>query len=144
LSTTPRVLVVDDDHVIATTLAMVLNGSGFSAVAAFTGPEALRHAHASHFDILITDVMMEPIDGVKLAIAFRNVMPASHIFLFTGTSEAAQTMLAASNAGYDFRLFSKPLEPAHIIETLRSLCLPAQSGTQSPPQIKSERYSSAR
>ena len=139
----PRVLVVDDDHVIATTLSMILNSSGFSAVAAFSGPEALRHAHSSHFDILITDVMMEPIDGVRLAIAFRNINPASHIFLFTGTSEAAQIMLAAASAGYDFRLFSKPLNPAHIIDSLRSLWLPAQSAAQ-PPSVKPDRYSSTR
>ena len=37
----PRVLIVDDDQVIATTLSMILNRSGFEAVEAFSGPQAL-------------------------------------------------------------------------------------------------------
>lgn len=131
-----RVLVVDDDETIATTLAMILNNSGFEAVAAFSGPEAIQLAHASRFDILVSDVMMEPVDGVQLAIHFRNINPASRIFLFTGTAEAASKMLAAVRAGYDFQMFSKPIPPAVIIEALRREWNPVNSGTRACPEWK--------
>ena len=118
MSRTLRVLVVDDERVTATTLAMVLKGAGFDAVAAFSGSEALKLANASQFDILLSDVMMSPIDGIHVAKAFRNMNPASRIFLFTGTPEAAERMFAAYKAGYDFQVFAKPLNPAQIIDTL--------------------------
>jgi PleD family two-component response regulator len=56
----PTVFVVDDEPAIATTLAMILNSSGFSANA-FTDPrEALRFAETQCPDFLITDVVMPP------------------------------------------------------------------------------------
>src|SRR4051812_8580448 len=115
----PRVLVVDDEQIVATTLAMVLNSNGFEAVAAFSGREALALAHTSRFDFLVTDVMMVPMNGVQIAIAFRNANPASHVFLFTGAEDMARLMLATANAGYDFQLFSKPLDPMELIRALR-------------------------
>lgn len=118
---TPRVLVVDDDRAIATTLAMILNKNGFEAVAAFSGSQALSLAHESRFDLLLTDVMMAPINGVQTAIAFRNLNPASHIFLFSGTTDAADLLLGATNAGYDFKFFLKPIHPAKIISELRAV-----------------------
>lgn len=122
-----RVLVVDDDHVIATTLAMILNRSGFEAVAAFSGREALKLAHASPFDILVTDVVMEPMNGVQLAVAFRNIYPGSHIYLFTGTIESAQQMAASAHARNDFHIFSKPLHPVQIIDALQAVWNPVEA-----------------
>jgi CheY-like chemotaxis protein len=115
----PRVLVVDDEQIVATTLSMVLNSNGFEAVAAFSGREALALAHTSHFDVLVADVMMEPMSGLQTAIAFRNANPASHVFLFTGAEEAARLILDTANTGYDFQIFPKPLHPLQIIGALR-------------------------
>jgi CheY-like chemotaxis protein len=134
----PRVLVVDDDHTIAITLAMILNTTGFEAVATFSGPQALELARGSRFDMLVTDVMMAPLNGIQTAIAFRDIYPASHVFLFTGTAEAAELMLDASQAGYDFRLFSKPIHPAQIIDALQAAAAisepaqPERSDTSQP------------
>ncbi|WP_162601332.1 response regulator [Occallatibacter savannae] len=124
---TPRVLVVDDDHVIATTLALILSRNGFEAVAAFSGPEALQHAYKSHFDVLLSDVVMEPLNGVRLAVIFRNLNPVAKIVLFTGTEDAAQLMLAAANAGHDFKILRKPIHPGTILEELREQCSEARS-----------------
>ncbi len=117
---TARVLVVDDDRTIATTLAMILNKSGFEAEAAFSGPDALQLAHRSHFDFLVTDVVMEPMNGVRLGTIFRNLNPVARIILFTGTEDTAQLLLSTANAGYDFQILRKPVHPEQILEALRS------------------------
>jgi len=115
----PRVLIVDDDQVIATTLRMILNRSGFDAVEAFSGSQALRLSSASHFDILVTDVMMEPMNGVELAKAFCEMYPEAQIFLISGTTEAAATVLADFNCEHAFPLLKKPIYPGELIERLR-------------------------
>ena len=125
MSKKPRVLIVDDDQVIATTLSMILNRSGFDAVEAFSGPQALELAAASSFDILVTDVMMEPLNGVELAKAFCELYPHARIFLISGTTEAAATILADFECTHSFPLLKKPIYPADLIERLRLVCSPA-------------------
>jgi CheY-like chemotaxis protein len=118
----PRVLIVDDDQVIATTLSMILNRSGFVAVEAFSGPQALELARVSSFDILVTDVMMEPMNGVELAKAFCEIYPEAQIFLISGTTEAAATVLADFECEQAFPLLKKPIYPGDLIELLRVRC----------------------
>ena len=66
--------VVDDEEVIATTLAMILSKSGFEAKA-FTQPlEALRAAELRCPDFLVTDVAMPVMHGIDLAIQFRPIL----------------------------------------------------------------------
>jgi DNA-binding NtrC family response regulator len=119
MSTKPRVLIVDDDEVIATTLGMILDRSGFDAVSAFSGPQALEIAAISAFDFLVTDVMMEPMNGVELASAFCEMHPDARIFLISGTTEAAATVLAALDCEHAFPLLKKPIYPGELIELLR-------------------------
>jgi CheY-like chemotaxis protein len=72
----PRVFVVDDEHVIASTLAAILTLHGYSATS-FTSPqEALAAARSSAPDLLISDVLMPGFSGVDLAIQIK----ASSIF----------------------------------------------------------------
>jgi DNA-binding response OmpR family regulator len=115
----PRVLIVDDDQIIATTLRMILNRSGFEAMEAFSGPQALELARSSHFDILVTDVMMEPMNGVELARAFCEIHRKAQIFLISGTTEAAAMVLADFNCEHAFPLLKKPIYPGELIDRLR-------------------------
>jgi DNA-binding NtrC family response regulator len=120
MSFTPRVLVVDDDEAVATSLTLILNKFGFEAVAAFSGTSAIELAHRAHFDMLVTNFVMSPVDGVRTAIVFRNINPASQIFLITGTPEAAREQMTSANAEWDFRIFAKPIDPAQLVAALRS------------------------
>ena len=52
------VLVVDDEHVIADTLVLILTQAGFDAVAAYSGREAVRRALQLKPDLIVTDVVM--------------------------------------------------------------------------------------
>jgi len=121
MSWAPRVLVVDDEQTFATNLASILNNNGFEAVPAFSGPEALKFANRRPFDVLLTDAVMSPIDGVRTAIAFRNINPSSHVFIFSEKNEVAQQLLIRATLAWDFPILPKPIDPAILIETLRSM-----------------------
>lgn len=120
MPSTPRVLVVDDEEVIATTLSMILNTSGFDSVASFSGTKALEIATASHFDILVTDVMMEPMNGIELALAFLDIHPAARVFLISGATDASRLIVDGERSGHSFPLLPKPLHPRTLIDQLRT------------------------
>src|ERR1035438_2000723 len=64
----PLVFVVDDEHMIASSLATILRHLGFDATS-FTDPlAALKAAHSQHPDLLITDVVMPQLSGIELAL----------------------------------------------------------------------------
>jgi CheY-like chemotaxis protein len=125
----PRVLVVDDDQVIATTTSMSLSASGFESIAAFDGHQALAIARVQHFDLLLTDVMMEPLNGIQLALAFLQIHPAAQVLLISGTVESALPLLDAEHSGHVFPLLQKPIHPRALVDRL-SVALQTSGGTE--------------
>ena len=71
----PKVLVADDERVIADTLAMILNQSGFQATVAYTGERAVELAAEIQPDMLISDVIMAGLNGIDAAIKIRGMLP---------------------------------------------------------------------
>jgi CheY-like chemotaxis protein len=65
-----RVFVVDDEHIIANTFAMILNQSGFDALPLYSGPDAIAICRRKPCDVLLTDVMMNPMNGVRQLLLF--------------------------------------------------------------------------
>ncbi len=123
-SNKPTVLVVDDEAVIADTLAVILSQHGFATMVAYDGKSALRLAQTIPPDLLLTDVVMPGLSGLDLAIALRQLLPQCQVLLFSGTAATADLLEAAGNAGRDFTLLSKPLHPkdllARVSQTLDS------------------------
>jgi DNA-binding response OmpR family regulator len=116
-----RVFVVDDERVIAQTVALILQQSGFNAIA-FTNPlHALEAAKSDTPDLLISDVMMPEMSGIDLAIAFRALCPACRILLFSGQSTTSDLLKAAREQGHHFRLLTKPVHPTDLLAAIRSL-----------------------
>ncbi len=73
----PRVLVADDERVIADTLALILNKSGFEATAVYSGEEAIETAKTLQPDVLISDVIMFGLNGIDAAIkSVKSGLPA--------------------------------------------------------------------
>jgi DNA-binding NtrC family response regulator len=113
------VFVVDDEVVIAQTLAIILNQAGFQA-SAFDHPEKAIAARADLLpDLLISDVMMPGMTGVELAIHFRKEQPDCKVLLFSGQAATADLLEKARDQGYDFDLLSKPIHPADLLAKLR-------------------------
>ena len=102
----PRIFVVDDEPVIASTLAAILQIHGFSATF-FTSPlEALAAARAKSPDLLISDVEMPDLSGIELAIKMKAQYPKCKILLFSGRGGPADLLEVVRNAGHDFHLLS--------------------------------------
>ena len=115
----PRILVVDDESVIADTIVQILNRSGFLAKAAYNGTQAIEAARQHCPELVLSDVMMPSLDGVETAIAIREICPDTRIVLFSGQATTIEILARAEERGHRFELLAKPIHPTQLIKHLR-------------------------
>jgi CheY-like chemotaxis protein len=118
-SPAPRILVVDDEKVIADTIVQILNRNGFIAEAAYGGAEAIEKAKRVCPELVLSDVLMPQVDGVEAAIAIRKLCPETRIILFSGQASTVEILARARERGHTFELLPKPIHPTELIKRLR-------------------------
>ena len=79
-----KVLVVDDERLLADTTSSILRTAGFHTKTAYDGWAALEIARTFGPDCILTDVMMPMMNGVELAIAITKMFPGTKVVLFSG------------------------------------------------------------
>ncbi|MBW4043701.1 response regulator [Acidipila rosea] len=115
----PKVLVADDERVIADTLAIILNQSGFEATAVYSGEKAVEVAKSLNPDMVISDVIMTDLNGIDAAITIRAMLPNCKILLFSGQAATADLLDRARNQGHEFEILAKPVHPQDLLARLR-------------------------
>ncbi len=116
-----KVLVVDDERLIADTVTAILNEHGFEAVGVYNGEEAIQAARRFSPEILLTDVLMPKMSGIDLAIKIREEFPKIPVLLFSGQAATSELMRKAAADGYQFELLPKPIHPMELIAKLRGM-----------------------
>ncbi|HZU09779.1 MAG TPA: response regulator [Pseudacidobacterium sp.] len=116
----PKVLVADDERVIADTLAIILNQSGFEATAVYSGEKAVEVAEAIKPDMVISDVIMTDLNGIDAAIKIRAMLPSCKILLFSGQAATADLLDRARNQGHEFEILAKPVHPQDLLAKLKA------------------------
>ena len=104
----PRVLVADDEQVIANTLAIILNQAGFEARAVFSGEKAIEALDSFQPDMLISDVIMTGMTGIEAAIITRSKLPNCKILLFSGQAATADLLEKARPRAMSSRFWPSP------------------------------------
>jgi CheY-like chemotaxis protein len=132
MSPKAKVLVADDERVIANTLTIILNQNGFEATAAYSGKEVVEIANTLQPDILVTDVVMAGMNGVEAAIHVRQMLPSCKIVLLSGEAIPADLLAEAREHGYEFESIAKPLPPTQLIAHLRGDTALEEQPTRSP------------
>jgi DNA-binding NtrC family response regulator len=119
------VMVVDDEPLVADTLAVILTHAGYRAVRAYDAKTALEMASVRAPDLLISDVAMPQMNGVELALGMVSLVPACKVVLFSGHARSVDLM-RAYDAGHDFPLMAKPMHPTEMLgQVAKSLALVA-------------------
>lgn len=120
-ATQPKILVVDDERLLADTTAAILRRAGFLAKTAYNGFAALELMASFHPDYLLTDIMMPAMNGVELAIATTKMYPTTKILLFSGQAGISEILEKSKMEGFEFQLLAKPVHPSKLVESLKSL-----------------------
>ena len=114
-----RVLVVDDDPLVADSIRRMLVFQGFRVETASSGDEALALFSQSGFDLTLLDYEMPRMKGDQLAVAIKNLVPTQPVIMFTGYGEAVQgteTRPKAVDA-----VLGKPFDLQQLKQTLARL-----------------------
>jgi CheY-like chemotaxis protein len=113
-----KIIVVDDEPVIADTLVEILRGEGCQAIAVSDGASAVQWARIILPDVIISDVIMPGMTGIETAIAIREFLPSCRIILFSGQATTVDLLERARSQGHEFELLIKPISPNTLLATL--------------------------
>lgn len=113
-----KVLIADDERIIANTLALILNTSGYEAKAVYSGEKAVELAHAMSPDVLICDVILGGISGIDVAVHITQHLPECKVILFSGQAATADLLERAEAEGHRFEILAKPIHPSVLLEYL--------------------------
>ena len=114
----PRVFILDDERLVADTLATIFSSRGLDAYAFYDAEEALEQAKRDTPDLLVTDVALGPnvCHGIEVAVRFQRICPDCRVLLISGHASTSELYADASEKGYTFPLLAKPIHPEELLE----------------------------
>jgi len=104
-----RVLVVDDEDIVCKSCRAILNEEGCEVETAYSGAEALHAMGAQDFDVVITDLKMPGMDGIKLLTEIKQKTPSTAVIVMTGYSTVPTAVEAIKGGAFDY--IAKPFTP---------------------------------
>lgn len=113
-----KIIVVDDEPVIADTLVDILRGEGCQAISVSDGTSAMQWARIILPDVIISDVMMPGMTGIEAAIAIKEFLPSCRVILFSGQAGTVDLLEKARDKGHVFELLTKPISPNALLAAL--------------------------
>jgi len=128
MASATRVLVVEDDHDFAESLAIALGTRNCAVEIARTGEEAIRLYHAHDYDIAFMDIKLPGKNGVQSLVEILDFMPQAKIVMMTGFSEPALLEQARQAGAMD--ILRKPFRMRDLLDFIDRLQGDCQ---QSPP-----------
>ncbi|MDP1797678.1 MAG: sigma-54 dependent transcriptional regulator [Planctomycetaceae bacterium] len=103
-----RVLIVDDDEAHAQAVAEALVRVGYECVEANSGKRAEALIESENFDVIVTDLVMEDVDGMEILRKAKEELPEAEVILLTGHA-SVKSALAAGQLGAH-NLLTKPVD----------------------------------
>jgi len=116
---TRRILVVDDDPLVADSIRRMLEFDGHQVELAADAEEALALFSRQSFDLTLVDYEMPKMKGDQLAAALKAILPSRPIVMFTGYAESVRATIGNSS-GVDV-ILGKPFDLDELRRTLTGL-----------------------
>ena len=109
-----RILVVDDDHSMAESVASVLSADGYESITTLTdAASAVAHLTSDSYDLVLLDVVMPGMNGLQLLDAVDRQQHATSFIVMTGDASLDTAIAALRRGASDY--LRKPFEPGELI-----------------------------
>ena len=112
-----NVLVVDDDREIVDSISIFLSGEGYKAIKAYDGIEALDALYENEVHLMILDIMMPKLDGIKTLMKLRESRNIP-VILLSAKSEDADKIFGLTAGADDY--VTKPFNPSELMARVKS------------------------
>lgn len=112
-----KILVCDDDKDIVEAIDIYLTQEGYEVLKAYDGDEAIKVLKRNEVDLLIMDVMMPRLDGIRATLKIRENMSLS-IIILSAKSEDADKILGLNIGADDY--MTKPFNPLELVARVKS------------------------
>ena len=117
-----RVLIVDDDRLVADTLTLIFEKNGYKAKAAYSADEALECAREFVPNLLLCDVTMPGRDGLALTLDITHEFPNCRIIVLTGFySNLVSVREQANKMSRPMGILTKPCQPAELLRHVNDI-----------------------
>ena len=111
-----RILVVDDEAPVRTMIAAALERQGFDIELASGGREALEALELNTFNLVLTDVVMQDVNGIALLERIHALQPSLPVVMVTAVHDISVAIDSMRRGAYDYLL--KPFEPEQLLGTV--------------------------
>jgi DNA-binding response OmpR family regulator len=112
-----RILVIDDEESIRTTISLTLQHAGYVADTAENGRQAIEKSEANFYNLALIDIRLPDMEGTELLTALRDTTPRMVKIILTGYP-GLQNAVAAINKGVDTYLV-KPVNPSELLHVVK-------------------------
>ncbi|MDR2882101.1 MAG: sigma-54 dependent transcriptional regulator [Azoarcus sp.] len=112
-----NILIVEDDDALRDAVCLTLEMAGHGVSGADGGPAALSRLENTHFNLVISDLRMQPMDGLELLTEIRRRQPQLPVLLMTAFGDVDKAVAAMRGGACDFLM--KPFEPETLLECVR-------------------------
>jgi DNA-binding NtrC family response regulator len=113
----PRILVVDDDETIRTTMKIILQDEGYIVDLAATGKEAIQKTQENTYNVALLDIRLPDMEGIELLKLLKDGMPRTRKIMVTGYP-SMQNAISALNKNADAYLL-KPVDVEKLLNTVK-------------------------
>lgn len=104
-----RILVVDDEASIASTLAKIFENHGYDTATATSGEEAVQIAGTFQPNLILSDVVMTGMNGIEAGIQILEMLPGCKLLFMSGNAAYHNALDEATAEGFDFEVIPKPI-----------------------------------
>ncbi len=112
-----RVLIIDDEAGVRTSLGLILEDEGYRVDTASSADEGLAIAGTETFDVVLSDVRMPGRSGLDALPEMIRLQPAATVLMMSAYGEVEQSLEAVRKGAYDY--LAKPFEPQELLLTIR-------------------------
>ncbi len=112
-----KLLIVDDEKIALKNLVHAMKKEGYEVAGTHSGPNALKLIEGQEFDVVLTDLRMEKVDGMQILERSRQLYPDSEVILITAYASLPSAVETMKKGAYHY--IAKPIKLGEVRQTVR-------------------------
>jgi two-component system response regulator HydG len=95
-----KILIVEDEKIALKNLEHIMKKEGYEVVGTESGPNALKLLEEQPFDVVLTDLKMEKVDGIQILKKCRDLYPDAEVIMITGYATLESTVQTKKHGAF--------------------------------------------